>query len=73
MFSRILYSACEKCIALRKQLKYKFHTVFHEARTRLLFLLQRRFWTTGWDCYSKAPETAWTTTLRSSVSLSAER
>lgn len=49
-------------------------TAFHKAHTQLLCPLQKRSWTTGWDCCSRAQETVWTTTLRSSVNLmSAER
>lgn len=49
-------------------------TAFHEAQMLILCTLQRRSWTMGWDCCSRAQGTVWMTTLRSSVNLtSAER
>lgn len=49
-------------------------TAFHKAHMQLFCPLQKRSWTMGWDCCSRAQETVWTTTLRSSVNLmSAER
>lgn len=49
-------------------------TAFHEAQMLILCTLQRRSWTMGWDCCSRAQETVWMMTLRSSVNLmSAER